>query len=454
MKFPSYGAVIFLMLLTFHSHELRAYSLKDAIEGAVATDPALRSASYNKEATRENIAVARSRLLPQVALQGTDQKLTQTTSQDTLLGRSDKTFSGPSKNYQLSLRQGLIRPREVVGLAIAQSQKESGEQKFLTELADTRVKASVAWLELLSATKIQSIYEENLNGFSKAASQEAMKYKRGDGTKDGAMEAQAQLEIAKAMLVDAQLTAESKRRNFTLVTKLPVFDKVNADFPEIKQTFLNALDREVLWQRILQTSNDLQVTVLVQEIQKARLRQSELEHLPTMDLIASYNQAQNDATSTQGLRYQNKQIGVQFTIPIYSGGGINAAERQALSVYQSSVADSEAMKQRIEADFLSLWAVQQSTVERIFAGQTAVEASSEQLKATQKAFNLGLKTWAELSYVQNSLARRSVDQVGNYLSLYRTQLKLLRMLSADDQYWAQWIEFISASNSKLPSKAH
>jgi outer membrane protein TolC len=112
------------------------------------------------------------------------------------------------------------------------------------------------------------------------------------------------------------------------------------------------------------------------------------------------------------------------------------------------------MKQRIEADFLSLWAVQQSTVERIFAGQTAVEASSEQLKATQKAFNLGLKTWAELSYVQNSLARRSVDQVGNYLSLYRTQLKLLRMLSADDQYWAQWIEFISASNSKLPSKAH
>lgn len=453
MKSPSYSAVTLAMLLAFGSHDLCAHSLKDAIEGAVAADPGLRSAAYNKEATMENVALARSRLLPQLALQGTDQKLTQTTSQDTLLGRSDKTFSGPAKNYQLSLRQALIRPRDVVGLAIAQSQKESGELKLMTQLADTRVSASVAWLEWLSAIKILAIYEENLTGFMKAASQEAMKYKRGDGTKDGAMEAQAQLENAKAMLADAKLTAESKARTFTLVTKLSVPDKVITAFPEIKQTFLNTLDKQELWQRILQTSNDLQAAVTVEEIQKARLRQSELDHLPTMDLIASYNQAQNDATSTQGLRYQNKQIGVQFTVPIYSGGGINAAERQALSVYQSSMADREAMEQRMETDFLSLWAVQQSSVERIFAGQTAIEAANEQLKATQKAFSLGLKTWAELSYAQNLMARRSVDQVGNYASLYRTQLRLLRMLSADDQYWGQWIEFVSASSPKLPNNS-
>ncbi len=95
------SAAVALALCFSCSTAAHAQSLKEAIEGAILGDPTLRSAALNKDATSENVALARSRLLPQVTLQGTDQKITQTTSQDTLLGRSDKTFSGPSKNYQI-----------------------------------------------------------------------------------------------------------------------------------------------------------------------------------------------------------------------------------------------------------------------------------------------------------------------------------------------------------------
>ena len=446
------SASVALALCFSCSTAAHAQSLKEAIEGAILGDPTLRSASLNKDATSENVALARSRLLPQVTLQGTDQKITQTTSQDTLLGRSDKTFSGPSKNYQISIRQALIRPREVLGLSIAQSQKESGEIKYQTELADTRVKAANAWLEAVSSAKAQAIYEKSLEGFIKSASQEAARFSKGEGTKDGAMEAQAQLQNAKAMLADARLASEAKRRNFTLVTKIPLQGGLDAEFPQLKETFLNAISQEELWQRILQSSNDLQAAKAVEEIQKTRLRQSGMDHLPTLDLIASVNQAQNDATSTQGLRYQNKQIGVQFTVPIFSGGGINAAQRQALSVYEASQADRQALEQKIESEFLGVWATQQGLVEKIAAAQSAVDASSEQLKAAQKGFSLGLRTWAELANAQNTLARRQVDQIGAYLSLYKTQLRILRMLSADDPFWDQWISFVNVSALKEPAK--
>ena len=99
-----------------------------------------------------------------------------------------------------------------------------------------------------------------------------------------------------------------------------------------------------------------------------------------------------------------------------------------------------------------MWATQQGLVEKILAAQSAVDASSEQLKAAQKGFSLGLRTWAELANAQNTLARRQVDQIGAYLSLYKTQLRILRMLSADDPFWDQWIEFVNASALKEPAK--
>lgn len=436
----------------FSSSNVSAQTLKEAMSGAFAIDPTLRSASFNKDAAGENVALARSRLLPQVNLQGSDQQLTQTTTQDSVAGPLSRTFSGPSKNYQLVMRQALLRPRDMAGLDVANAQKENGEFKYLSELADSRIRAASAWLDVLAALKVLTTYELTLLPYEKAAEQEQNRFKSGDGTRDSVLEAKAQLESAKSMVNEARLNLAAKQKVFTLATGLELDLSGKVALPQMRQTFLNGLDRQQFWERITQSSSDLQAARAMERAQQARLRQSERDHLPTADLVASYNQAQNDATSTQGIRYQNRQVGVQFNVPIYAGGGISAAQRQQLAIYEASVSDRMSLELRMEQDFLNNWVTQQSQVDRIHAAGMLLDASLDQLQGAKKGLALGLKTWGDVAQVQSAVARRTSDQVNNWVTLYRTQLRILRMLSADDPYWDQWTDLFNMESIKTAAK--
>ena len=75
-------------LFGFSLATAQALTLQDAIDAAMKIDPTTRASQLNQLATKENISIARSRLLPQISLQGTSSQLTQTTSQDNLSGGS------------------------------------------------------------------------------------------------------------------------------------------------------------------------------------------------------------------------------------------------------------------------------------------------------------------------------------------------------------------------------
>jgi outer membrane protein len=337
----------------------------------------------------------------------------------------------------------------VVGLEAARAQKENGELRYQTELADSRLRAAGAWLDVLAAQQTFQAYAQTLTPYERAAEQEQNRLKGGEGTRDSVLEARAQLESARAMVADSRQGLLAKQTAFTLATGLPFEPMGKVSLPQIKRTFLNALDKQQLWERISQTSNDILASRAIEQVQQSRLKQSEYDHLPTLDLVASYNQAQNDATSTQGIRYQNKQVGIQFSVPIYSGGAITSAQRQQLAVFEASVADRQSLELRIEQDYQNVWASQQSQVDRIAAGEMLLEASIDQLTGAKKALALGLKTWGEVAQAQSAVARRTSDQINNLVTLYKTQLRLLRMLPVDDPYWEQWTELFHAESVKV-----
>ena len=114
-----------------------AVTIQEAFDNAIKLDPTLRSSRFNQEANNENIAIARSRLLPQISLQGSTNQLTQTTTQD-VPGNSSisKSFTGPSANHQFVIRQGLLRPKEISAINFAQLQWQYGEVKYQSDLSE------------------------------------------------------------------------------------------------------------------------------------------------------------------------------------------------------------------------------------------------------------------------------------------------------------------------------
>ena len=414
------GACVVLFTVATH-----AVTLEDAIESALKVDPSLRASKFNVLATEENIAIARSRLLPQVSLQGSSNQLTQTTTQELSSGgSSSRSFTGPSVNHQFVIRQALLRPKELSALRYAELQSQYMELKYRSDVKDLQNRVLNAWIDLLGAQQIAQAYEKPLLLMKAAAQQERAKYEQGDSTKDAALEAKAQYENSKATHIQAVETLRVKKIVFENLTKIPA-----ATFAEKKLTtaslpeFADA-DKALLWSTFQDASLELKMSKLQQLMQLERVKMAEADHKPTIDLLVALNLAQNDATSTQGYQYRNKQVGIQYILPLFAGGGSTAATRQAILGYEASLAESDALSFRISNEFDLSWSLLISNLSRQRAMLIALSAGQEQLNASYRGLDLGVKTIAENANSELIFARKMNDYISITQEYIRSILKI------------------------------
>ncbi len=424
----------------------RSSTLEDTLKASKNVDKALASAEFNKRAAFENIDIARSRLLPQLNLQGFKQRLNQTTTQNTSLGPQANEFRGESYQYQLSLRQSLFRPRDWSGLSLGQQQALYGELKLESAKSDLYNRAAGAWIDVLAALSNRDLYQEAIKTIGESAKQERLRFEKGDGTKDSMIEAQAQLTQAHAMLKDAELNLEAKLQTHQLLTgsdqrewqnkKLPSEDRVNFEETQ-KSAFLD---------RIKTLSPEILAAKAVEGVNSARAAQALYDHFPTLDMVASATRAQNDTTNTLGYTYQNQQVGLQLNVPLYAGGGIDANRRQAVASLDASVADRESLVFRVETQFENDWATQAGLLERTRAARALVFSALEQKKAALAGVAKGVRTWSDVSNAELLLARRSSDLVAIESNLYKIQSRILSLLPIQDDAWEKWIQSMDTAS--------
>jgi outer membrane protein TolC len=407
--------------LVFLALSTQAVTLEDAIESAIKVDPSLRASKFNVMATEENIAIARSRLLPQVSIQGSSNQLTQTTTQELASGgSSSRSFSGPSVNHQFVIRQALLRPKELSALRYAELQTQYMELKYKSDVKDLRIRVINAWIDLLGAQQIVQAYEKPLPLMQAAAQQERARYEQGDSTKDAAMEAKAQYENLKATYIQAVETLKVKQSSFENVTKIPAAALVGKKLSTESLPVFSVADKGLLWSKFQETSLELQMAKFQQKMQLERLKMAEADHKPTIDLLAAVNLAQNDATSTQGYQYRNKQIGVQYTVPLFAGGGFTASARQASLGYQASLAEGDALFVRLTNEFDIAWALMLSN------------SGLEQVNASYRGLELGVKSVADTANAELAFARKMNDYISLTQEYVRSILKISSKASIND----------------------
>ena len=415
------GASIF-----FVSVAAQALKLEDAIDSAIKFDPSLRASKFNLLATEENIAIARARLLPQISLQGSSNQLTQTTTQELSSGgSSSRSFTGPSVNHQFVIRQALLRPKELSALRYAELQTQYMKIKYKSDLRDLRSRVINAWIELLGAQEIVKAYEVPLTLMQVVAKQERAKYEQGDSTKDSAAEAEAQYENSMATYIQAVENFKVKEGIFENLTKIPATALAEKKLLiDLLPTFSEG-EKTLLWESFQDSSLELQMSKLNELMQLERVKIAESDHKPTLDFIAAVNLAQNDATSTQGIHYRNKQIGFQYTVPLFSGGSLTAGTTQAKLGYEASLAEGEALLTRLKNDFDISWGLLISNAARQKAMVVSLSSGLEQVRSTNRAFVLGVKSVGDSANSELALARKMNDLI------FATQEYLKSVLKVD-----------------------
>lgn len=416
-----------------------AVDLGAAMRAALAADPELAAALANRDAAQENIAIARARLLPQVSLQGTYQHL----NQQTTSAAGTREFVGPSESVQLTVRQGVLRMRDLEGLKIGTLQAEFGERKLDSARSALWNRTTFAWVDVLVAQAVRDVYARTEASVAEAARQEARRFEAGDGTRDAVAESAGQLALARAQLAEARLDVQSKLLAFNQLTKMDAKDFAGYRLPAGGGLFDLREDRSELLARIIEANPELASARVSEEVAKRRLAQAGTDHMPTLDLVASANRGKSDSPVLVGTSYNNSQVGLQLSLPIYQGGGVSAAQRQAAAGVSAATADREALFNRLNVQFASDWNSQLALRERIEAAEALVTSAVEARRAAEFGVKAGLRTWADLGAADLQLARREAERAGMIGMLLKTHSRLLSLLPASDPAWERWSAAVS-----------
>lgn len=165
-----------------------------------------------------------------------------------------------------------------------------------------------------------------------------------------------------------------------------------------------------------------------QEIAKARSG-----HLPTLDAVAQWSRTSSDSVTSVNQRYDNKTIGLQLQVPLYSGGYVSSSVRQAQAALTRAEEMLEATRRdlgvRVHREFRG---VTEGRL-RIAALQQAVRSAEQAVQSSRKSQAAGVRTLLDVlnAEQQRTQAQRDLAQA-RYLYLV-SQLRLHSLVGDDAQ---------------------
>ena len=131
------------------------------------------------------------------------------------------------------------------------------------------------------------------------------------------------------------------------------------------------------------------------EAAKQEIKKNRSYHLPTLDLVANVgsNYSSHSLTTPEDFstRATQHEVGVQLTVPLYSGGGINAKITEAVANMHKAESDLEAAARQAVTDAQQAYAGVTNGLAQIEALNTAVESGQSAVKGNRVGYKLGIR---------------------------------------------------------------
>jgi outer membrane protein len=156
---------------------------------------------------------------------------------------------------------------------------------------------------------------------------------------------------------------------------------------------------------------------LAADVARDNVRIAQGGHFPTLDLVAgrSYNYTSSDQIfdavpfSNVDSKVNDRQIGLQFTLPIYSGGLTQSKVRQAqyqwIAAKEGVVQSSRATERQARDAYLGVI----SGIARVQALRQALESNQTALRATEAGYEVGTRTSVDVLNARRNLVQAQTN---------------------------------------------
>jgi outer membrane protein len=416
-------------LLSFLLHSpLEAAGLIEVYRQAQASDPAFEAARHALEAVRQRIPQARAGLLPTVALTGSNSR-----------NRSDVDFgqNTPAQdrdirswNWTLQLTQPILRMQnryaydEAEFLAgQAQAQFDEAEQELI-------LRVTQAYFDVAAAEESIAVADAQLKAMNEQLAIAQRGFKNGTATITDTHEAKSRVGLARAERVAALNERETKRAEL---------EKMAGELPQSLAVLRPGIvaptpqpDDAREWIGQARENHPL---VRAQEAalsaSEAAVRKNRAEHLPTLDLVASHGRNKSsgslDTPTDYSTSARSNVVGLQLSIPLYSGGATNARVSEAIAGRDKARADLEAARRQAATDARQAFAGLYNGASMIEALDTAVESGESAVEGNRAGYRLGIRINIDVLNAEQQLYATQRDRTR---ARYDTLLQGLKLKAA------------------------
>ncbi|MBI3154579.1 MAG: TolC family protein [Burkholderiales bacterium] len=380
-----------------------ALRLGAAFAAALNHDPAYRAAAHALEAARQNEPIARASLLPAVTLSASTADVEGTRRFPNALGQDVQTrLEYASPQASLTIRMPLLNYDGMAGVSQAQAQTAAAQEQFRADALDLVERLAGAYLQLAAAQETRRQLVVQVDALQVKLGQTQRRTTQGEGTQVQLAQARAALEVGRGRLVEADRQLAVARDAITRLTGL-----YDASVPALPQALLPVpLQPDDLdgWIALaLQWSPRLRQSERAVDVARAAVRRQYAGHLPRLDAVGSLSRAESDSTANIGQTTSLRSFGVQFTMPLYSGGGVDASVRQALSRQMQAEEELRREREELLLDVNRYWQAMRGAEARVRGLDETLRSSVVTLRGAQRSLEEGLGTTAEVADVRSAL---------------------------------------------------
>lgn len=436
-----------LLLLTLHCYTPSfAASLLQIYQDAQTNDSIYSAARAQYLASIEKMSQGRASLLPQINSQWSTNKNSSSTASALAIPNTSYSQTG----WSVTLTQPLFRWERWETYQQGILAKINAETELQQAWHDLVLRTTQAYFDLLAAQDNLDLAQSKKRAIAEQLAQAKRNFELGTATIVDSHDAQARFDLAYAQEIEASSIIEIKRAVLQQITgKIPekvagLRSNLTLPLPEP-----NKIDD---WIESTQQNNlEIAQAQIANENARREKNKAASGHLPNVDLNASRTysyQAGTPSNPLQSLLYPqtnnntrtfSNQIGIQITVPLFTGGYTQSRLRETYALLEKSRHDIESARrnttQQTRTAFLSLT----SGLIQIQALEAAEKSALSAYESNKLGYEVGMRINIDVLNSQEQLTSTRRELYKARYDVLIAGLKLKAMTNALKEEDIAWL---------------
>jgi len=398
---------------------------------ALERDAQLQIAEANYLAAVQALPIARSGRKPQVFFNANGS-----------VRESDNSETGDNDNqtigYSLSLSQSLYDNETAGNINAAEANSEAELARLQAARQDLVLRVAEVYFAILAAQdNVDFAYAER-TAIARQLEQAQKRFEVGLIAITDVHEAQARFDSAEAQAILAENILENAYQAQAVITGDTSIRNVARLGVNLALSLPEPANADSWVELAFKNNRDL--IAAQQDLNAARFERDKRSKrgYPTLDLFASY--ADNDVEDDGPLgdsQQEDLTVGIEFEMPLYTGGRISAEQAESESQYRA--AQSNVLLQNRLASQLSriVFGDVVSGISQVKALKQALDSSNIALEATQAGFEVGTRTSVDVLVSLRETFRAQRDYASSRYEFLLNNLRLKQaagILQEDDLF--------------------